>query len=98
MELINIQNLIQSGWCSEGYINMMRKSFTDDEIQIYLSIINQAHTIKSIEELTKYNKEEIIYILKKIYCKVDKDQANYEFNSSNLGWADSTRRIQNKYN
>ena len=95
MKLVNIQELIDTRECSPVYIDMLRANHSDEEIQIYLSLITENASIDELVFLTDLSKESILTILKSFYEEFVQ-QKESEFSMSKIGWADSTRYIQNK--
>lgn len=95
MNVVDIEKLIELGWCSRDYIERLQKRYSDDEVQIILAIMTGNETVETLVELTDYSKEQIVDICKRYYEEYKKEKED-SFNNSNLGWGDSTRWIQNK--
>ena len=95
MKLINIQEMIDARECSPVYVDMLRKNHSEKDVQIYLSFISEIASVDELEFLTDLSKESILAILKSFYEEFIYEEEP-EFSMSSLGWADSTRFIQNK--
>lgn len=96
MELIDTNLLIKEHWCGPEYIDVLLENYSEEEVQIYLAIKSEKLTVSSVAKLTGYSQQEVNAIVQRIYSEVEEEKKDGGFNSSDLGWADSTRRIQNK--
>ena len=96
MELIDINLLIKERWCGPGYIDVLLENYSEEEVQIYLAIKSEKLTVSSVAKLTGYSQQEVNAIVQRIYSEVEEEKKDEGFNFSDLGWADSTRKIQNK--
>ena len=96
MELIDIILLIKERWCGPGYIDVLLENYSEEEVQIYLAIKSEKLTVSSVAKLTGYSQQEVNAIVQRIYSEVEEEKKDEGFNFSDLGWADSTRKIQNK--
>ena len=95
MEIVNINRLIELGWCSSNEVESLLNRYTYEEVQILLSIMSGWETVDSLIEITNYPRETIIDICKRYYAELKQAKEDW-IGSSHLGWCDSRRRVQNR--
>ena len=93
MELINYEELIESGFCSQDFISFLCESHSDNDVQIFLSIITEKYSVDELSSLLKIPKDEIKSICRVFYDKYYK--GSDEKSDHSLGWLDSGRHRNN---
>ena len=93
MNLINYKDIIDSHFCSIGFISILRDSHKEEDIQLFLSVATGKYTTDELSSITGLPSEVITATCLMFYNKYFKDDSNNMLTSSRLGWVDSGRHI-----